>query len=179
MPDTVTVPEATCPVCTANGGSRALRERYGKYVCANCNDEFFISVSTHALDERWAVHTDKPVTENAVLEAWSSADVVPEDPRDWSEESVNDYEFEDYLGHRFIGTQLRYDSETKTALLLKNATIATIVDVPTSRYNCKTSVVQSYVDEMSTDELVVLANSINASPETAQYAVERETRRTS
>jgi len=119
----------------------------GVFWCDKCSDERHPYVTVHAQKERWIQHTDESVGDDisAVLSAWQRGRPVVEDPRDWSTRSTGRLDITEYIGHRYVGSQLRYDNVTQCGLLLRNNKIVTVIDVPTARLNTKMSVAQTYL----------------------------------
>jgi len=128
----------------------------GVFWCDNCDAERHPYITVHAQKERWVPYTDDSVGNDigAVLDAWQRGRPVVEDPRDWSEKEPGDLDITEYIGHRYVGSQLRYDDVTRCGLLLRNNKIVTVIEVPTARLNTKMSVAQTYVADGESSESI-------------------------
>ncbi len=156
------------------GDAVETEARSGIYWCENCEQSVAPHVTDHALRERWATYTPTTVnsTVSEVLRAWRDGRPVVADPRDWSETDTAPFDIEDYIGHRFVGTELRYHAETNTSLLLRNTNIVTVIDMTTARLNAKLAVVQTLLaDDVDTKTVRETMNKMEIDVESNDMSV--------
>lgn len=167
-----------CPICT--GDTRPDDSVAATYHCTVCSTTTSLGVTNHALKDRWAERTDRPIEPEEVLMAWDNARTLLEDYRDWDEWEPDSVDIANIYGHRFVCDEARFHRDTQTVMLRKDTGIVTVIDATTARLNCKYSIVQTYIaDDVRSDVIADVCKELELLTEDFRAIVDRERNRCS
>lgn len=168
-------PEIQVPCHMCGGVTRESPGTSGLYLCPNCQTRTRVGVTDHALEERWAERTNRPVEKEEVRRAWSNGRTLLEDDRDWSQWEADAVDITDIYGHRFVCDEARYHRPTQTIILRKDTGLVTVIDAPSARDNCRYTIVQTLIaDDESNERITAGCQELNVSKDGFQLIVSRE-----
>jgi len=149
----------------------------GRFWCPSCEQWRTPNVTEHALHDRWSHLTSNEwgSTPECLIQAWKDGKPIVEDPRDWSDKDPSTVPNRKTIGHRFVGTQLRYHKPTVTGILLRNNNLVTVIDAKSARLNAKYAIAQTYLADTDDSEVFrEIVDDIRLNPDTLDTVVERE-----